>query len=109
MPLTPKKQFENETSLLPYLIMRTVLMDQRQVWFDLSEDDREWICNHFDLRLRHLDATSPTMRKLFRRDGNSGRDEAYRWARVWAEAFTKDPVKYRQAHSAEDGQPIDGS
>lgn len=109
MALTPSEQFTEETNLLTHLIMRTVLMDEMQVWYDLTEDNQKWICDHFDLRMRYLDATSPTMHRLFRRDGNSGRDEAYRWARSWAEAFVEAPAKYRRSHSAEDGQPLKGS
>jgi hypothetical protein len=106
---TPLKQFEDETCLLPAVIMRQVLEQEMQVWHDLPEADRNWLLEHYSLRLRYLDSTSPTMHRVFRRDGNSGRDEAYRWARHWAEAFVEAPAKYKRAHSEEDGQPLKGN
>lgn len=97
-PPTPVEQFQDETSVMPEVIAQTVLMDERRVWYDLSEQDREWFLNHVSRRLRHMDANVDTFHAKLRTGDNWGRDACYMWVRHWADAYIDGPADYKKKH-----------
>lgn len=93
-PPTPETQFEDETSLIPRLVMQTE-MQTRGVWDTTPEADRTWLCRYLSQRLRHQDANIKLYQRRFRENSNFVRDYAYKMAGSIIEEFLSNPKEYK--------------
>jgi hypothetical protein len=91
MKPTDREQFEQKTSLLLPVIVRTCLGNHR-----LTDAQVEWFQDHVDHRVRWYHANKPEWTRKLNSPTNLGRDWVYMWVTHWLSAYLLDPEDYQQ-------------
>jgi hypothetical protein len=95
MKPTPRRRFENETSLVLPIVVRTCL---DMVDHALTQEEIAWFQSHVDMRVRWLHANDTAWRKILNGPTNKGRDRVYTFVSHWLTAYLPDPETYIVKH-----------